>query len=254
MKSLLRKTRKHKHVSIEATGTIFPSLQKAEISAATAGAHHERDYCDSFRINPVRVLFGVFDLFGRGRQPSKLLPGVQEDFHTAGTQLLSPLEINETEALSELCLQLNRAIIQMAGTAHSCPAFVGCYNENVGILSYFNAGHTPGLVKHSSDHSDDISELGPTGLPLGLFSHGMNEASVIALEPGAAVVLVTKGVVSTLSKGEKFGLGRVKLALHNSRATSAHGLCTSILHAAQNYSSDSKTEQGLTALALIRNA
>jgi serine phosphatase RsbU (regulator of sigma subunit) len=249
MKSLLRKKRKHIPVSIEPIGTTCPSLQNAEISAATAGAQRGHDYCDSFRVNSARIVFGLFELSGHRRQPSKVFPILQDIFRTASTPLLSSPEINETEALSKLCLQLNRSIIKAAGTAHPCPAFVGCYNEDVGILSYFNAGHTPGLVKHALD----ISELGATGLPLGLFSHGMNEASVIALEPGAAVVVVSRGVVATTSNGEEFGLRGVTSALHSSRAASAHGLCISILHAAQNYSSASTTEQSLTALALVRN-
>jgi serine phosphatase RsbU (regulator of sigma subunit) len=249
MKSLLRRKRKKKHASIEPIGIEFPNLQDAEISAAAAGVQRERDYCDTFRVNPARILFGLFELSGHHRQLSKILPVVQGAFRTAGTQLLSPLQINETEALSKLCLQLNRSIIKVSGAAHSCPAFVGCYNEDVGILSYFNAGHTPGLVKHSLD----VSELVATGLPLGLFSHGMNEANVIALAQGAAVVVVSTDVIAVSSKGKAFGLGGVSSLLQSSRAASAHGLCLSILHAAQNYSSTSTTEQALTALALVRN-
>src|SRR5215469_11435494 len=101
MKSLLRRQRNNKHVSIEPIGTLFPTLKNAEIFAAAAGAQRGRDYCDSFRVNPARILFGLFELAGHRRQPSKLLPVVQQAFRTAGTQLLGPLEINETEALSE---------------------------------------------------------------------------------------------------------------------------------------------------------
>lgn len=249
MKSLLRKKPKNKHASIESIGAIFPNLRDAGISAAAAGARGGRDYCDSFRVNPVRILFGLFELTGRDKQHSKILPVIREDLHAAGPQLLSVPETNETEALAELCLRLNRSIIDVAGTAQPCPAFVGCYNEDSGILSYFNAGHTPGLVRHISD----TSELGATGLPLGLFSHTTNEGNIIALEPGAAVIVVSKGVVETISKGRSFGLGRVEAVLHDSRAANAHELCVSVLQAAQQYSSSSTLQQGLTALALVRN-
>lgn len=249
MKSLLRKKHKNKHASIESIGVSFPRLREAAISAAAAGALRARDHCDSFRVNPVRILFGLFELTGHHAQHSKIFPVMQEAFRTAGTQLLSEPETNETEALTELCLRLNRSITDVSGTAHPCPAFVGCYNEDLGILSYFNAGHTPGLVKHISD----TSELAATGLPLGLFSHTTNEASMIALEPGAAMIVVSKGVVEATSKGEHFGLGRVEADLRNSRTANAHELCVSVLQAVQHFSSISKPHQGLTALALVRN-
>jgi hypothetical protein len=248
MKSLPRKKLQKEHASIETIGAHFPTLRDAAISAA-AGARRERDHCDAFRVNPLRILFGLFELTDHHQQHSKIFPVIHEAFRTEGTQLLSAFETNETEALSKLCLRLNRSIIGVAGTAHPCPAFVGCYNEDLGILSYFNAGHTPGLVRHISD----TSELAATGLPLGLFSHTTNEASMIALEPGAAVIVVSKGVVETPSKGVIFGLERVKAALLDSRAANAHELCVSVLQAAHQYSSISKPQQGLTALALVRN-
>jgi hypothetical protein len=249
MKSPPRKKLKKEHASIESIGANFPTLRNAVISAAAAGVRRERDHCDSFRVNPMRILFGLFELTGHHQHHSKIFSVIHEAFRMEGTQLLSVFETNETEALSTLCLRLNRSIIDVAGTAHTCPAFVGCYNEDLGILSYFNAGHTPGLVRHISD----TSELGETGLPLGLFSHTTNEASIIALEPGAAVIVVSKGVVETPSKGVSFGLERVKEALLDSRAANAHELCVSVLQAAHHFSSIPRPHQGLTALALVRN-
>ena len=60
-----------------------------------------------------------------------------------------------------------------------------------GIVCYFNAGHTPGLVRDRSG----CSELPATELPLGLFSHVACEAPMVALEPGATLLLVSRGVV-----------------------------------------------------------
>jgi serine phosphatase RsbU (regulator of sigma subunit) len=100
-------------------------------------------------------------------------------------------------------------------------------------------------------HSSDFSELAATGLPLGLFSHTTLEAGIIALEPGDAMIVVSKGVVDAESHGEEFGLRRVSVALRSSGVVSAQDLCTSIVQAAEQHSRQGKTHE-LTALSLIR--
>ena len=84
-----------------------------------------------------------------------------------------------------------RAIIAAEGGVRSCPAFAGCYNEDLGTICYFNAGHTPGLLRDLTG----ITELPATGLPLGLFSHATCEAPLVALPPGAALLLVSRGLL-----------------------------------------------------------
>jgi serine phosphatase RsbU (regulator of sigma subunit) len=244
MKSLLHKKRKHKHGSIAPIGVTFPKLRNGEI-AAVATCGHRKNFCDSFRANSVRVLFGLLEFSGHLHQTSKLFPIVQETFRTAGVQAFSARDINESDAMAEVCLRLNRSLIDAAGPAHSCPAFVGCYNEDLGTVCYVNAGHPPALVRHSSD----FSELSATGLPLGLFSHTTLEAGIIALEPGAVMIVVSKEVVETESGGE--GLRRVSESLRSFDGVSAHDLCMSLIQVAQQHSRQAKTHE-LTALSLIR--
>ena len=113
--------------------------------------------------------------------------------------------------MTTLCLRLNRGIMEAASGVHSCPAFIGCYHEKFGTLCYTNAGHTPGLLRDRTG----IVELGSTGLPLGLFSHATCDAPTVALEKGAVLLLVSRGVVEGKCKDDKaedleFGLERVK--------------------------------------------
>jgi serine phosphatase RsbU (regulator of sigma subunit) len=184
----------------------------------------------------------------RREKNEQMLSALQRIFRVAGAQLLRPAEANEPEALIELCLQLNHSLIETAGIEHSSPAFAGCYNEDLGTVTYFNAGHTPGLVRHTSD----VSQLGVTGLPLGLFSHTTTDAQMMALEPGAALLLVSRGVVATKRKGKEYGLRRVEETLKNAPVVNAQDLCTTILEAMQRFAHTSQRED-ITALALIRS-
>ena len=100
-------------------------------------------------------------------------------------------------------------------------------------------------------HSSNISELVATSLPLGLFSHSAPDARIIALEPGAALLLVSRSVVAAEAKGEEYGLRRVGESLQNSDLVSARDLCTVVLESMQDFVRKPQRE-AITALTLIR--
>jgi serine phosphatase RsbU (regulator of sigma subunit) len=248
MMSLLNLRKRKAPLAIEPVASAFPVLRDAEIAAAFAGQRSAGDFYDSFRVSPCRVLFGLLDVAGRRAQNQEILAMAQRVFREVGSELLAPADANESDAMTELCLQLNRAIMDTAGGVHSSPAFAGCYNEDLGILCYFNSGHTPALVRHATD----FSELGATGLPLGLFSLATAEARLIAMEPGAALALVSRGVVEAEYKREEFGLARVEASLKSRQLTAARDVCRSILDDVQRYACAEPIQDDITALALVR--
>ncbi len=248
MISLLSLRKKKVPLAIEPVASAFPVLRDAEIAAAYAGQRSAGDFYDSFRVSPSRVLFGLLDVAGRREQNGEILAKAQRVFRQMGAELLAPPDANESDAMTELCLQLNRAIMEAAGGVHSSPTFAGCYNEDLGILCYFNSGHTPALVRHASD----VSELGATGLPLGLFSLAPAEARLIAMEPGAVLALVSRGVVEAECKREEFGLARVEAALKTAPSHVAQDVCRSILDDVQRFTCAAPLQDDITALALVR--
>ncbi len=248
MKSLLKRRKPKLAPAIEPVASAFPILRDAEIAAVFAGQRSAGDFYDSIRVSKTRVLFGLLDVAGRREQNQDLLATAQQVFRNVGTELLSPEEVNETDALTELCLQLNRSIIDTAGGVHSSPAFAGCYNEELGTVCYFNAGHTPALVRHTAD----VSELSATGLPLGLFSHTTSDARIIAMEPGAVLLLVSRGVVEAEHDREEFGLQRVEGALQDADSVSAHNVCITVLDAMLRFVGTGPVQDDTTCLALVR--
>lgn len=247
MKSLLKRHQKSRPPAIEPVPSSLPGLRGAEMSAVFSGPRRSGDFYDAARINPSRVVFALLDLPARRESNERLLAVLQGVFR-AGAQLLDSPGVNEPDALIELCLQLNRAVIATAGIGHSSPAFGGCYNEDLGTVCYFNAGHTPGLVRDTSN----VSELGATGLPLGLFSHATPDARMIALEPGAALLLVSQSVVAAKRNGEQYGLRRVEETLKTTPLVNAHDLCAAVLQATESFARKPQPED-MTALALVRH-
>ena len=240
--------------SVEPVPTVFPQIDGADIAAVFTGKRIAGDFYDSIRTSSERVLIGLMDVAGRREDNRPILIRAQEVFRTAGAQLFSRSDINESDAMTALCLSLNRALIDVCCGVHSCPAFLACYHEKFGTLCYTNAGHTPALLR---DHGG-VAELASTGLPLGLFSHTTCEAPTVALEKGASLLLVSRGVIECEKHAngspDTFGLDRIKQVLQNVPIHDAHTLCSSVLDAVSEFDGKRAPCDDRTALALIRSA
>jgi serine phosphatase RsbU (regulator of sigma subunit) len=239
---------------VEPVPTVFPAIKDHDIAAVFVGKRIAGDFYDSIRVSSERVLIGLLDVAGRREDNRKLLVAAQEVFRTVGMQLFSPPDINESDAMTELCLRINRRLIDVCCGVHSCPAFIACYHEQFGTLCYTNAGHPPALLRDSIG----IAELGPTGLPLGLFSHATCEAPTVGTAKQASLLLVSRGVVDCEGHGNGhsggFGLERVREVLGAAPANAARPLCESVLEAVAVFSGEGPVCDDCTALALVRNA
>lgn len=254
MRSLFRSQNPEVSPTVEPVPTTFPKIEGADIAAVFAGKRVAGDFYDSVRVSPERVLIGLLDVAGRRENNRGILNAAQEIFRNFGADLFSRPDINESDAMTELSLRINRAIIESSNGVRSCPAFMACYHEKFGTLCYTNAGHTPGLLQDSNG----IAELSSGGLPLGLFSHATSDAPTVGLEKGASLLLVSRGVIECESNArrssEEFGLDRVKSLLTSLPSAGAQALCSSILKAAGDFGAESPICDDRTALALVRTA
>jgi serine phosphatase RsbU (regulator of sigma subunit) len=225
-----------------------PALNGAELAAASLGERRGGDLHDFLRVSPHRVVFGLLDVAGRLEQNRAIVIAVQQVFRSQSVELFAADEVNESDAMVELGLQLNRTVMQTAKGVHSCPAFAGCYDERLGTVCYFNAGHTHGLVRDRTG----ISELMATGLPLGLFSHAIPDAQVVALEPGAVLLLVSRGVVEAEAGKDGNGLEPIKESLRIIAANSVQSICDGVLEVVKSGVPHFNLHNDLTALALLR--
>jgi sigma-B regulation protein RsbU (phosphoserine phosphatase) len=226
-----------------------PKIRGGDLGAVYYGQRLKGDFYDTVRVNDHRVLFGLFDVAGDLKETRPIMLALQQAFRNTGADLLAKPGNNETEAILELWIEMNRAVMKSAGGVHSCPAFVGCYNEDLRTVSYVNAGHTPGLVR---DHAAP-AELGATALPLGLFSHSVPDASVTALARGSTLLLVSRGIVEARRKGNEFGLERAKEYLQEVGFETAHETCVGLLARVRQFMGTAPTHNDVTALSLVRS-
>ncbi len=227
-------------------------LRQAGLAVSYSGHPEGGDCHEVVRVSASRVLFAVFDVAGRRQENSKVVAAVLNEFRSSGANLFAAEDVNEANSMMELCRGLNQAILANATAVCSCPAFAGCFNENLGTICYFNAGHTPALFAHDSG----VTELPATGLPLGLFSHSAPDAPTIALQHGAVLLVVSRGVVEAGGRGQEFGLDRVKQILKHAalESRSAEQVGSALLKQIGEFTHNHPVRNDMTVLALERGA
>jgi sigma-B regulation protein RsbU (phosphoserine phosphatase) len=226
-----------------------PALQGAELAVAYFSSRAGGDFHEFLRVGPYRFLFGLLDVAGKRDTSGPVLQAAQACFRSSGEQIFAGEELNESDAMIELSRRLNLEIMRAAGGVRSCPAFAGCYNEELGTVCYVNAGHTPGLLRDDTG----VIELPATGLPLGLFSLAPTDARIVGLGPRGSLAVVSRGVVEAESKNAEFGLEGLKSILP-AVPTSARDLSRRILQSVQDFMHMAPKHNDVTALTLTRGS
>lgn len=226
----------------------LPRRKTVEAGAEYALARMGGDFFDFVELGASRLAFVLFDFAGKRDQAMGIAAAVQDVFRAQVPKLFAAEHGNDNEALGQLVLLLNRAILSAAGAAHHSPGFIGCLNELVGTVVYCNAGHTPGLLRHNSQ----VDVLPANALPLGLFSHAIYEAEIRALPAGAALLLISRGLVESKSRGEEYGLERLRAYVQTLQTTDAASLCRQVLDEVEEFTHSPLLHNDATAVALLR--
>jgi serine phosphatase RsbU (regulator of sigma subunit) len=244
----------------------WPQLDGVEIYAG----HHAKclggDYFDALVVGD-RVLFLLTDIAGPRREALQVAAEVQGAFREKAKELFRPSgvdkgEVNESDAMAALAYALNLSLLEAAGgRVHLAPTFVGSYERKLGILTYCNAGN---LLALAGDKGA-VHALESSGMPLGLFSHLTFEAMFLALQPGEALLVVTKGVVESRRRGSEFGAERLTRLLEQAAGEPASAICEQVLQASYDFGNPTwarvldffhvggvHRRNDLTALALVR--
>ncbi len=194
-----------------------------------------------------RLVFMLLDVCGKATHT--VLGPAQQLFRGRSAELFIAAG-NDSEALTLLVLEINRDILRPAEGVRCTAAFIACFDPQLGTLWYVNAGHTPAMV---SENGGATQQLAASGVPLGLFSHAVHDAQIYVLRPGAALALVSKGVV----EHNAFGLENATALLSARGAMPATDLCRQLLEAAASARPRHRLHlyrpQDQTALALIRS-
>lgn len=214
------------------------------------------DLFDTVRVGP-RVAFLLSDIAGRRPEVDSISSEMQRVFRASSEELLSAGDVNLMEATEALILAINQALIGVAKGVRFAPTMVGCYDVQLGVLAYVNAGGQTAVFQDS----EGTRALPNVSVPLGLFTHLPYDASIQAFEPGAMLLVVTKGVTESMGGRNPFGPERVMEVLQRSKTESASGICSAVLTSADPFRKrrwtwlpfrGNQVREDMTALAMVR--
>src|SRR5271168_2045596 len=239
--------------------TALPPLHGLDLHARYHSSRTGGDFFDAVAAGP-HVVFFLTDIAGARADAHTIASATQDVFRLRVPQLFATEVINMMDTLGILAHEVNQAIYEASGGSRLAPTFLGCFNLPLGLLAYINSGGQPAIFRDN----DGTRVLGHATMPLGLFTHLTFEPAIQAFEPGARMLLVTKGILEAIRGRERFGVERATAVLENVPDGSAFDLCGVTLEDAHEfrkppwYSPERlpfrKPERAddLTAVALVR--
>ncbi len=238
----------------------LPQFDGLDVRAAYNSDCRGGDFFDGLAIGS-RVVFLLTDIAGRRPEVREIAVQVQDAFRASARALFEPSGANESESIAALAHDVNRSLIEAAHGVRFAPTFLGCFNLTLGTLTYHNAGSLL-AVFHDAE---GVRVLESGGIPLGLFTHNLYEPAVLAFEPRAKLLLVTKGITERRRGSARFGSERVIQSLQNSNTDSASVICEAVLQEAYDFGNRPRSRvhgllhprkrrnsEDLTAVALVR--
>jgi len=131
-------------------------------------------------------------------------------------------------------------------------AFFGVLDRALRTFSYVNAGHNSPMVLHA--HADQVIELEPTGIALGLMENSIYKKATITLTSGDIIVLFTDGVTEATNIGEElYGEERLKIIILANAGLSAGEITKKILLDVQEFTGDAPQSDDITILVVKVN-
>jgi serine phosphatase RsbU (regulator of sigma subunit) len=210
--------------------TALPPLNGLDLHARYYSSRTGGDFFDALAAGP-HVVFLLTDIAGTRDSAHTIASAAQDVFRLRVPQLFTTEVINMMDTLGTLAHEINQSIYTAAAGSRLAPTFLGCYNLDLGLLAYINAGGQPAIFRDS----DSTRILGHVTMPLGLFTHLTFEPAIQAFEPGARLLLVTKGILEAAHNRDPFGVDRATTLVENVPPGTAFDLCGAVLKQAHDF-------------------
>lgn len=240
-------------------GPLRAELGKVEGLDLHAQYHSERtggDFFDAVSVGS-RVVFLLSDIAGRRKQADPVAAETQDVFRVRAVELFGASDANLMDGTAMLVQAVNLALMGAAKQVRYAPTFVGCYDVQLGVLAYINGGGQTAVIRDA----DGTRMLPNVSMPLGLFTHLTYQPSMQVFEPGATLLVVTKGVTESMQGRTPFGAERVVDLMKESAAESAAEVCQVVLETARGFEKRrwgrlrfgwGAVREDMTALAMVR--
>jgi len=127
--------------------------------------------------------------------------------------------------------------------------FYGILDNATRSLTYVNAGHNPPIILRSSDGM--FTELGATGIAMGVVTDAEYRAEVCPLATGDVVVLYTDGITEASNEQEQmFGEERLREVIRSTPGARAEEILARILDAVRLFAGKHPRSDDITLMVI----
>jgi phosphoserine phosphatase RsbU/P len=200
------------------------------------------DYCDV--VGPAsddggRVFFLLGDISGKGVAASMLMAHLHA---TVRTLLGIGLSIDQ------VLVRANRLFCESTAANHYATLVCGSLAAS-GQVEVCNAGHCPPLVLYG----DRVTDIGPTGLPVGMFCSAEYSVSRLVVKPGDTLLLYTDGLTEARDRSDaEYGTERLVKVASDHRANGARDLVRTCVNDLAAFLAGAARVDDLTVMAIRR--
>ena len=195
------------------------------------------DYFDFIPMRHGRIGFVVADVTGHGIATALLMVQVRAYLHAL---------VRTHDNVSEILTLTNAMLAEDMAESFFVTLFFACLDPRNRSLVYAGAGHE-GFLLHATGRLD---RLPSTSLPLGVDKELVApSAPVLYLEPGDSVILVTDGIIQSLSQqGAMYDIDHFIEVISPHRGKSAHEMLDVLCKPVPNSSQRKPQEDDMTAV------
>jgi serine phosphatase RsbU (regulator of sigma subunit) len=209
----------------------LPTLEGLDLRYHYHSARTGGDFFDALVLGH-HVVFLLTDIAGTRDSAHTIASATQDTFRSRAPQLFGTPGTNLTDAVATLAHDINQTLTTASPGVCFSPTFLACYDLNLGVLTYINAGGQPAIFRDS----DGTRVLTHASMPLGLFALLTYEPAFQAFEPGAHLLLLTKGVIEAGNRRAPVSTERYTQLLDDHLRkhpnSSAHDICQAVLNQA----------------------
>jgi serine phosphatase RsbU (regulator of sigma subunit) len=219
-----------------------PRFENFDIAGANIPCYEVGgDYYDFVPIDADRLGVVIADVSGKGMSAALLMASLR-------AALLA--EVQPGFDIAGMAGRLNDFVHRSTDSKSFITFFFGALDRRTGELRYVNAGHNPPYVVR---RSGDLSALGTSGFPLGMFPGVPFETAAIRLEEGDTAVFFTDGIPEARNgNGEEYSEDRLRELVRRRRGLASADLCRAVLEDAHSFAASGQPRDDITLVVIKR--
>jgi serine phosphatase RsbU (regulator of sigma subunit)/pSer/pThr/pTyr-binding forkhead associated (FHA) protein len=147
--------------------------------------------------------------------------------------------------------RVHKQVLRWSDARSYLTLFLGRLDPASGRLDYVNAGHNPPLL-FAADGT--VSQLDPTGMPVGLMAGATFETATVTIPPGGLLAIFSDGIPEAHTDEEEFGDERLCEELRARRHLPLAEVTEGVLDEVRRFLGDSPPTDDITLFLLRRRA